>query len=709
VITRAIRQASKREEGQALVLACLMVLILSIAVLSTVNLGHGIYERQRLQNTADAAAYSMAALEARAFNFYAFVNRTHVSHYVTAMVWQSILSFVYFVEAMAVDVLGVMFTIDCRDDPNWVIAGACNVIPVFNSDLGRVYNFIASVFEGYKQLVRGLLAYLRQNDPDRAIGRRIIPTYYVMNGLLTGSAEATMEATLSHVESSSSDIVFANDRRADLTDTRFAMGLLSACIMSRANMRESWHAVNAPQPYGTTPFRPLDPDARRENDKVSRAKRAMGAVSNATRFALDRNNNGPSGIAGPGWTTSRKLADLVDFPPEYRQLHDLLVRYVDDPDAPGPVHLGKWGQTKMLTHSMLNGADVRVGPGGGNKIRDWEDPPHWPVGAMAQGDDLGSDDLYRINIGDWDQRMDFLGTGFNNKHWFACRPVDPPEECWGDARYDPLNGRDLPNQKQLKTSIWAIHRGARVPSIHYRLVQMVNGSTQIYPNAPGARRPINWRAGEPWSEFGLSDVHIEVSFSVFGFGAGRLTLHKYVANVRGVMDGNHVWYGVAAFPHFEPGQYERECTNDRNATGAVSWQTEAPREHEFNQPSTFAMLTKNDDRMQNAGDTTGAGNARPAQLQGQLAFAMSRGGGRLVLDNTRSRFLGVPGLHVISRGQAYYHRPGNWHEQPNFFNPYWKPRLASVLQGKYANPRVLDFTSELRFPLNRVPQKAMTH
>src|SRR5262249_25771271 len=137
VITRAMRNAMKREEGQALVLACLMMLVVSIAVITTVNLGHNISERQRLQNNADAAAYSMAALEARAFNFYAFVNRTHVSHYVTAMVWQSIASFVYFVEAMMVDVLGVMETIYCPDVQG-VVGAVCNAIPIFVPALARV-------------------------------------------------------------------------------------------------------------------------------------------------------------------------------------------------------------------------------------------------------------------------------------------------------------------------------------------------------------------------------------------------------------------------------------------------------------------------------------------------------------------------------------------------------------------------------------------
>ena len=29
---------------------------------------------------------------------------------------------------------------------------------------------------------------------------------------------------------------------------------------------------------------------------------------------------------------------------------------------------------------------------------------------------------------------------------------------------------------------------------------------------------------------------------------------------------------------------------------------------------------------------------------------------------------------------AYYHRPGLWTEHPNFFNPFWRARLAPIGQ-----------------------------
>jgi hypothetical protein len=43
---------------------------------------------------------------------------------------------------------------------------------------------------------------------------------------------------------------------------------------------------------------------------------------------------------------------------------------------------------------------------------------------------------------------------------------------------------------------------------------------------------------------------------------------------------------------------------------------------------------------------------------------------------------GVPvlhrGLNAFAAAQAYYHRPGDWREQPNFFNPLWGARLMPI-------------------------------
>src|SRR4051812_39476599 len=103
---------NSKKRGQVLLLACLTLLCVALAVLATVNLGHVIAERIRLQDTADSAAYSTAVLEARAFNFYAFANRTQASHYVSAMAWQSYDSFIYGTEAFLTDVVGLLASLD---------------------------------------------------------------------------------------------------------------------------------------------------------------------------------------------------------------------------------------------------------------------------------------------------------------------------------------------------------------------------------------------------------------------------------------------------------------------------------------------------------------------------------------------------------------------------------------------------------------------
>ena len=37
--------------------------------------------------------------------------------------------------------------------------------------------------------------------------------------------------------------------------------------------------------------------------------------------------------------------------------------------------------------------------------------------------------------------------------------------------------------------------------------------------------------------------------------------------------------------------------------------------------------------------------------------------------------------NAVARAMTYYHRPGNWKEHPNFFNPFWRAKLAPVMVG----------------------------
>jgi hypothetical protein len=181
----------------------------------------------------------------------------------------------------------------------------------------------------------------------------------------------------------------------------------------------------------------------------------------------------------------------------------------------------------------------------------------------------------------------------------------------------------------------------------------------------------------------------------------------FTANVMPAEDGNHPWRGIVPFMHFEPGQYGDTCGS------AVSDGMAATRyKHDFNQPSTWVALNKSPDQITNRGnsDHAGTGTNAPALLneEGKVNWKFSGNTPQLNMKNTKG-FLGVEGMNVIARGQTYYHRPGNWAEQPNFFNPYWRPRLASVYQGRHSLPFVGELVDQLPGVMKDIPPKIITH
>lgn len=93
---RRFHQLKKHEEGQALVLAAICMLILTLCVLATVNLSYAATQKIRLQNAADSAAYTTAAYQARALNFIAFTNRTMVVQTASQMNMLAILTYMAF-------------------------------------------------------------------------------------------------------------------------------------------------------------------------------------------------------------------------------------------------------------------------------------------------------------------------------------------------------------------------------------------------------------------------------------------------------------------------------------------------------------------------------------------------------------------------------------------------------------------------------------
>jgi hypothetical protein len=70
------------ERGQVMPLAALSLLAVALSIFSVLSMLRSTHEKIRLQNYADAEAYSLAVEEARSYNYYAYSNRAIASTYV---------------------------------------------------------------------------------------------------------------------------------------------------------------------------------------------------------------------------------------------------------------------------------------------------------------------------------------------------------------------------------------------------------------------------------------------------------------------------------------------------------------------------------------------------------------------------------------------------------------------------------------------------
>jgi hypothetical protein len=671
------------------VLACLMVLVLSIAVLTTVNIGHNVHERIRLQNTADAAAYSMAAMEARAFNFYAFANRTQVSHYVSAMMWQSLNSFLFFLESWLVDFYGFLKSVvgKCAGDQDvfWsIICKALEAVPV----LGQILRVIDLVMDGMRKVIDAFQRGLRApvffgRDVDAFLGEVVVPGHRYLNTVLAGASTAVMESVLTHVVSTSNDVIADNDRNLFSDDTgrlftQVPMGLFSACFFDRAHNREGNGSPYSPR----EPWRGLTQSEVRESSRVALTKRRMGAVANATRYACD------GGAACPETFISERSAKMLPLPDVLRSFEDQLRDWIP-----------KWGQTRMLSFRLSRVVGSSSNPPK-NHIRTYNSVTNSPIGPNAQGDGIGSDDTYHLGIG---PKGKFGVPGFNIHNVFNCDPwEDKSSECWGEPKADwnqrvGNSGSRNRFQQAWETSIWAMGSGDQVSNGRHFRVRRPGDSFGSAPNQNPERSIGLNRYEKCAARVVLCAVEVEI----------------YVANIQ-PEDGKHPWPGLAPFPDFEPGHYADQCLPVPGRGAEPALLNAALRKDEFNQPSSWTMLFKSREELRNPRDDgNGATRNTPALLndEGLVGFKFGQNRAELNMDNRMSPLIpGLPaGMLVVSRGQTYYHRPGNWAEHPNFFNPYWRPRLAAVHQGLQSIPLLGELMEKLPPETANFTQKIITH
>lgn len=82
VPVQLLKSRRGKPRGQAMILSCLTLLLLALMMMLSYSVNQVIHERIRLQQHADSVAYSLAVIEARAFNYIAYTNRAQAAAFV---------------------------------------------------------------------------------------------------------------------------------------------------------------------------------------------------------------------------------------------------------------------------------------------------------------------------------------------------------------------------------------------------------------------------------------------------------------------------------------------------------------------------------------------------------------------------------------------------------------------------------------------------
>ena len=328
ILCRLLRRRTD-ERGQAMPLAAVGIFAMTLGVLATLNLGQAVHQKIKLQNTADSAAYTLAAMEARTFNYIAFLNRVQIAHYNTAMVVQSYLTWVGFqvsIFGTAADLVqSVKNAVDMG--ASWGCpGGGCQYLP---------FKPIAEIMAQIAQLFKKLAVNIYPMGAK--IGHQIVEAMTIFNRSAVWQAQAARALLLNvhlstgmqnYIEKLDPDISFKNGKMAILN-------FIANMVMNSIEYYQTFDHASGVNPYLIAA--PIDYakrlrkggayDVTSLDDKAKDAYRVMTELCHATRT--------------PQFVSNRR-----------GQAYGVAISAV--------ITGSKMGQTKLTEGGSLNGAEIRA-------------------------------------------------------------------------------------------------------------------------------------------------------------------------------------------------------------------------------------------------------------------------------------------------------------------------------------------------------------
>ncbi|RKH11483.1 pilus assembly protein [Corallococcus sp. CA053C] len=286
---RILRRLRRDERGQAMVLGVVVMLVLAVTVMTSVGIGHGVYQKIKLQDAADAQAYSLAVKEARAYNFLAYTNRAMIVHYSAMLTVMSYVSHAVYL-----------------DKTIGTAAKYLKLIP----GIGTVFAAVEQAIKAWKVAVE-------------TVSRLLIPILTGLNIALWLAQEAMLTGTMYDLYTSDGhgDVIGTTDPKAFVTEDmnskqEFNKGPITSVFSTPTNVNYS-NAKNFLHilddgPLSSVPTMGVDPTGMLKraklvsNNKLSDPDMAkyrllMGSLANGVRRRWTAEGEGPF-LIGRRWS-----------------------------------------------------------------------------------------------------------------------------------------------------------------------------------------------------------------------------------------------------------------------------------------------------------------------------------------------------------------------------------------------------------------------
>lgn len=275
--------------GQALLLVVVSLVVLCLGLLMLFNTGQAVNKKVQLVNTADAAAYSVAVAQARAFNTVAYLNRAEVANEIAVAQMVSLYSWMNYLQS----------GIDHFKDALNIIGYVLDVL-VVTAEIGVMLNEVATALGEVGQLLSQVRRGTRQAFDLAITGISEI------NSIYSQAQRLVMAGTLVDAPKVATSIVSAN--AADSGGKKVAYG--------NRNMRVSHVGLVALEAQVA---RALGYVKRYVVQRPTRGPRGSWTKAGADRYvnvvmeARDEFTRGRRKSYVFGWIQERNGTDMVDY------------------------------------------------------------------------------------------------------------------------------------------------------------------------------------------------------------------------------------------------------------------------------------------------------------------------------------------------------------------------------------------------------------